>query len=87
MKAYIYILKDTEGRYYVGSTNNLPERIRHHKGGFTPTTHRMKNPKLVLAQSYPSLEMARKIERKIKLLKRKDYIEKMVDDGYIKVSP
>ncbi len=41
--------------------------------------------KLVLSQQYDSLVMARKIERKIKFLKRKDYIEKMVKDGCIKM--
>ena len=40
---------------------------------------------VALAQKYPSLEIARKIERKIKALKRKDYIEKMIRDGYIKI--
>ena len=32
--------------------------------------------KVALVQEYPSLGIARKIERKIKVLKRKDYIEK-----------
>ncbi len=43
----------------------------------------MKLFSLVLKQNYSSLETARKIERKIKKLKRKDYIEKMVKEGYI----
>jgi len=45
----------------------------------------MKIPKLVFSQEYPSIEIARKVERKIKKLKRKDYIEKMVAEGYIKI--
>jgi hypothetical protein len=45
----------------------------------------MDNPELVLIQPYESLEMARRIEKKIKYLKRKDYIEKMVSSGYIKL--
>ncbi len=45
----------------------------------------MKNPKIVLVQEYDSIEVAIKIERKLKKLKRKDYIEKIVKDGYIKV--
>ena len=40
---------------------------------------------LALVQEYDSIEIARKIERKIKNMKRKDYIEKMVKDGYIKL--
>jgi len=46
----------------------------------------MKNPKLVFKQEFGSLAIARKIERKIKKLKRKDYIEKIVTDGYIKMT-
>ena len=45
----------------------------------------MKSFSLVLNQNYPTLEMARKIEREIKKLKRKDYIEKMVKEGYIEL--
>ena len=45
----------------------------------------MLNPTLKLVQEYSSLELARKIERKLKDMKRKDYIEKMVKDGYIKL--
>ena len=46
----------------------------------------MKNPELVFKQEFDSLETARKIERKIKNLKRKDYIEKIINDGYIKIT-
>jgi len=46
----------------------------------------MLNPKLVLSQEVPSLAIARKVERRIKKMKRKDYIEKMVSDGYIKIT-
>jgi len=46
----------------------------------------MKNPKLVLKQEFSSLAVARRIERKIKKLKRRDYIEKIVDEGYIKMT-
>jgi len=47
----------------------------------------MINPVIVLTQEYKTLECARKVERKLKKLKRKDYVEKMVKDGYIKMSP
>lgn len=45
----------------------------------------MKNPKVVLTQGYATIEEARKIERKLKKLKRKDYIDKIVKDGHIKM--
>ena len=42
---------------------------------------------VVLKQEYKTLLEARSVERKIKNLKRRDYIEKMIKDGYIKVVP
>jgi predicted GIY-YIG superfamily endonuclease len=47
----------------------------------------MKNPHVALSQEYPTIEEARKIERKLKKLKRKDYISKIIKDGYIKIKP
>jgi predicted GIY-YIG superfamily endonuclease len=45
----------------------------------------MKNPKMILCQEFESIELAKKIELRLKKLKRKDYIEKIVKDGYIKM--
>ena len=47
----------------------------------------MENPKLVFAQKYETLAQARTVERKLKRLKRKDYIEKIICDKYIKLGP
>ena len=85
MPGFVYILKDEKGKLYIGSTDNLDKRMRQHKAGHTQTTRRMKNAVLVFSQKYPTLEQARKIERKLKKLKRKDYIEKIIKDGYIKI--
>ncbi|HNW96494.1 MAG TPA: GIY-YIG nuclease family protein [Candidatus Paceibacterota bacterium] len=86
MSGYVYILKNEKGNFYIGSTDNLQRRIKQHNNGHTKTTKRMKNNILALSQEYPTLEMARKIERKIKKLKRKDYIEKMISDKFIKLT-
>ena len=67
-KGFLYILKNTKGKFYVGSTDNLERRIYQHQVGHTQTTRNMKDSVLVLTQEYESLETARKIERKIKIL-------------------
>lgn len=85
MSAFVYILKDNLGKFYIGSTTNITRRLTQHANNHTQTTSRMKEPKIVFMQEYPTLAEARKIERKIKSFKRKDYIEKIVKDGYIKV--
>jgi len=83
--AYIYILKSRGGRFYIGSTTNLKERLKHHFGGFTPSTKRFGYVELVFSQEYPTLQEARMIEKKLKNLKRKDYIEKIVKEGKIRM--
>lgn len=85
MGGYVYILKSNDNRFYVGSTSNIDRRLKQHKNGHTQTTKNMKNIELVLVQEYNNLEVARKIERKIKKLKRKDYLQKMINDGKIKM--
>ncbi len=83
--AFVYILENEQGKHYIGSTTNLEERIKHHQGGHTPSTKRLGNLKLVFQQEYPTLGEARTIEGRLKKLKRKDYIENIVRDGYIKM--
>lgn len=87
MKGFVYILKDTNGKFYIGSTENIERRLKQHNLEHTQTTRNMKSSKLIHCQEYASLEIARKVERKIKALKRRDYIEKIVKDGYIRLTP
>lgn len=85
---HVYILESiTDGRYYIGSTANLELRIKHHAGGHTPSTKRFSEIKLVFSQEYKTLREARIIEKKLKKLKRKDYLQKIIKDGFIKIKP
>ena len=84
--AAVYILQSLrDGRFYIGSSVDLNKRLKHHFGGFTPSTKRMGKMKLVFTQEYATLKEARIIERKMKRLKRRDYIEKIVKDQKIKM--
>ncbi len=85
--AFVYILKNEKGNFYIGSTVNLERRIKQHNNGNTYSTKRMGNLKLVFSQKYEKLKDARKIEYKLKSLKRHDYIANIVKDGFIKISP
>jgi predicted GIY-YIG superfamily endonuclease len=85
--AWVYILKTESGKYYIGSTSNLGERLKHHFDGHTPSTKRLKVESLLFSQQYKTLKDARSVESKIKNLKRRDYVEKMLKDGYIKLVP
>ena len=83
--AYVYILRNEAGRYYIGSTENLLQRLRHHRVGHTLTTKRLSATELALTQEYATLREARAVERRLKKLRRRDYIERIIRDGYIKL--
>lgn len=84
MKNCVYILRSRQsGKFYIGSTANLQEHLKHHKRGFTHTTKRFGEFDLVFYQEFESLIKARKVESKIKSWKRKDFIEKIIKDGKI----
>jgi len=84
----VYILEFINGKFYIGSTSDLDRRIEQHINGHTPSTKRLGdgNGKLVLKQDYRTLKEARAVEYKLKKLKRHDYIAKIVQDGYIKIT-
>jgi putative endonuclease len=84
--AFVYILQSTrDGRYYVGSTIDIEKRLLHHEGGHTPSTKGFGGVKLVFKQEYETLAEARFIERRLKRMKRRDYLEKIIRDGYIRM--
>ncbi len=71
----------------MGSTKNIVERVKHHRNGYTPSTKKLGVVTLVFSQEYTTVSMARSVERKLKKLKRKDYLEKIVRDGFINIRP
>ncbi|OGI60037.1 hypothetical protein A2641_02580 [Candidatus Nomurabacteria bacterium RIFCSPHIGHO2_01_FULL_37_25] len=84
---FVYILENLKGKHYIGSTTDLDKRMRHHLGGYTPSTKRLGNPKLVFSQEYKSLKDARSVEIKLKKLKRGDYLDRIIKDRFIRIKP
>ncbi len=63
MKGFVHILKDEQGRFYVGSTSNLEQRVKQHRyGSGGKTTRGMMSPKVVLPQNFDSMILARKLK-------------------------
>ena len=85
--AWVYIARMINNQYYVGSTVDLERRTKQHRQKHTRTTTNRGFDAIVLKQEYATLNQARTVERKIKKLKRRDYIEKMIEDGYIEILP
>lgn len=82
----VYILKSLiTNEYYIGCTEDFPRRLKEHEKGNVQSTKPLRPLQVMLIQEYQSLSKARKIEKRLKKLKRKDYIDKIVKDGYIKM--
>lgn len=82
--AWVYILQNETGNFYIGSTTNIKQRLAHHQAGLTPSTKRYKTITLVFLQEFSLLKTARKIETRLKNYKRKDFIEKIINDKIIR---
>jgi predicted GIY-YIG superfamily endonuclease len=64
---WIYILKGSSGRHYIGSAVDLNARLAQHRRGHTYTTKRLgENLELVASKEVATLDEARKIERTLK---------------------
>jgi predicted GIY-YIG superfamily endonuclease len=62
--AWVYILRGSSGRHYIGSCVNLDARFAQHLRGHTATTKRLGDTlEIVAKKEVPSLSEARKIER------------------------
>lgn len=84
---FVYILQSLKnGRFYIGSTDNLQRRVDEHLKGKSTYTRQLLPLKPVFSQQVESLSEARKIERKLKRLKSRKIIEQIVQDGRIKKS-
>jgi putative endonuclease len=65
--AWVYILRGSNGRHYIGSTVDIDRRLREHSAGGTHTTQRLgAKIEVVIVRRTPSLEEARKLERVLK---------------------
>lgn len=64
--ACVYILRCGDGKFYIGSTNDLQDRIRRHNGGYSSDFTRLHNPlELVYTEEYPTYKEAFKRERQL----------------------
>jgi predicted GIY-YIG superfamily endonuclease len=65
--AWVYILRGSTGRHYIGSTIDLDARFAQHLRGHTATTKRLGcDLKIAAKREVRTLEEARKIERILK---------------------
>lgn len=67
MKCYLYILKNNKNKHYIGITELLPEdRLKRHNKGDVHSTKLVRPWKLIYAEEYDDMKLARKREKQIK---------------------
>ncbi len=74
-----YILRSLKnGRYYVGSTKDIENRIWEHNSGEAKSTKGLIPWKIVYTEIFETLSEARKREYNIKAQKSKVFIEQLI---------
>ncbi len=64
---YVYILRCSDGSYYVGSTDDVQQRIAAHNAGRGPSyTSRRRPVRLIYSESYDNKSSAVRRERQVK---------------------
>ena len=58
----VYVLKDINGKFYKGMTNNLERRLSEHRWGKTKTTNKMSSFALAYKEEFNNFNDARKRE-------------------------
>ena len=82
--AYVYVLESEKHRkFYIGSTENMGERLARHNQGYEKSTKPYRPYKIAFKQKCSNMEEARTLEHKIKKWKRRDLILKIIDSGVI----
>jgi len=64
--AWVYILRGSTGRHYIGSTADLDARFAQHVRGHTATTRRLGDLEIVAKKEVTTLVKARALERSLK---------------------
>lgn len=78
----VYILQSSKNsRYYIGSTDDIEERLKaHNKGGVRATSNLCPwELKIFIPRS--NITGAKQAEYRLKKYKRRDILEKMIIDG------
>jgi predicted GIY-YIG superfamily endonuclease len=79
---YLYILKCSDGAYYIGHTDNIEQRLsQHHLGAINNCYTKSRRPlDLVFLQDFPTRDAAFHAERQIKGWSRKKKEALMKED-------
>ncbi len=78
---WVYILQsETSGKFYVGQTSDVHDRLTRHNQGRVPSTSSKGPWKLVFSEEYQTRSSACQRELEIKNQKSRSFIERLVQN-------
>ncbi len=79
---HVYVLRsERTGRYYIGSTGGLENRVEQHNAGMTKSTKGFRPWRLIHQEEFESLSDARRRESELKSWKSRSYLESRLKLG------
>jgi len=85
--AFTYVLKCSDGNWYIGSTPDLQRRVAQHLAGESPNTRNRLPVELVYYEACRSLEAARSREKQLKTGFGRGYLKKRLGFEIPQTSP
>ena len=86
MKGFVYIIQSLKtNRNYLGSSTDPVRRLIDHNRGNTNSTKQGRPWKLIFVQEFETLNLARRVERKLKSFKSAVILRKILDSGRIMI--
>jgi len=83
LMAFVYILKGTSGRFYIGATEGVEARLKRHNSGMVHSTKRLGLPmELVVSREFESMEEAYRVERMLKRWKSPAKAIRFLKEGH-----
>ena len=80
---YIYIIKSLKtGKYYIGSSSNVEERLKKHNNGNVKSTKVFTPWEIMHTESFLSRSIAEKRERQLKNWKSRKAIERLIEKHF-----
>ena len=83
--AWVYLVRNTQRKCYIGMTTDLDNRLRDHNSGKSKWTKNLGPWELIWSHRCPTIGEARKLEARLKRQHGgsglKTLLEKMIDSG------
>ena len=74
---YIYILKNKNGKIYIGQTNNLTDRLRRHNSGLMKSTKFGLPWEIIYSEPFKTRQEAMKREKNLKSGQGRKYLDSL----------